>query len=133
MADKIVQLTDKDGNNIYPISVTAYGNYSTSEIDTGFAWIDGNTIYKKTINFGALPNSADKTVAHGITNLGQIVKLEGMAYRSSNSTFIPLPYASDSVSTVDVSVVGSNIRIHTFTDRTAFADSYITLYYTKAS
>lgn len=108
-------------------------DYSTTEKATGGTWIDGSAIYKKTINFGALPNNAGKTVAHGISNLGRVVKLEGMSYNSSTSTYAPLPYASDSTSAIDVSIVGADIRIYTFTDRTAFSDTYVTLYYTKTS
>lgn len=108
-------------------------DYSTTEKATGGTWIDGSAIYKKTVNFGALPNNADKTVAHGISNLGRVIRLEGMAYDSSTSTYAPLPYASDSTSAIDVSIVGSNIRVHTFSDRTALSDAYITIYYTKSS
>lgn len=77
MADKIVQLIDKDGNNVYPVagslaqnSVTTSSindgavtanklalSYSTTEQNTGATWIDGKPIYRKcytgTINITA--------------------------------------------------------------------------------
>ena len=141
--DGMITMTDTDPGEGVALAeneyIAVYGgdtmnlDYSTTEKATGGTWIDGSAIYKKTVNFGALPNNADKTVAHDISNLGRVVKLEGMAYNSSTSTYAPLPYASDSTSAIDVSIVGSNIRIHTFTDRTAFSDAYITIYYTKSS
>lgn len=51
-------------------------DYSTTEQDTGAKWIDGKAIYKKTINFGVMPNNATKGVAHGISSLYDIVRYE---------------------------------------------------------
>ena len=65
-------------------STIEISNYSTSEVATGATWIDGRTIYKKTINFGSMPNNATKSVPHGISNLGMMVKIEGIAWYSLN-------------------------------------------------
>jgi hypothetical protein len=47
--------------------------YATGvEIDTGQIWVDGKTIFRRVINFGALPNGTTKSVAHGITGLDLI-------------------------------------------------------------
>lgn len=111
---------------------TLSGNYSTSEVDTGYTWVDGSPIYKKTVNTGSLPDTNYKDIAHGITGLGHIIKLEG--YAASSTAQIPLPYSSNDVYPVDVSVqLPNNIRIYTYSDRTNFTSSYITLYYTKTS
>ena len=113
--------------------VPAIGDYSTSEQDTGFAWIDGKTIYKKTVSLGTLPNSTEKQVNHGITNLGYVITIDGSAYRQSDSTQIPLPYAPtgpDATSGVDISVKSTNVRIVTGQNRT---ESYVTIFYTKTN
>ena len=116
--------------------IAVYGDdpmsYSTSEINTGSTWVDGKTIYKKTIKFGALPNGTDKSVASGITNLDQIISLTGMAYRSSDNFFAPLPYVSTASTTTITLRYQNNIIIGTGMDRTDMT-AYVTLYYTKSS
>ena len=107
-------------------------DYSTSEINTGTKWIDGSTIYKKTINFGALPNSTEKNMAHGISSLQMIIKIEAFA-ATSDDTVMPLPFTG-STSTFDVSILANdtNVRITTYSDRSAYS-AYVTLYYIKSS
>ena len=121
--------------------VAVYGNspltfdYSTSEVDTGATWIDGSAIYKKTINFGTLPNNAMKDVAHDISNLGWIVKMEGISKRSTDGTFFPIPFSSKNGvgNCIEITVGATNIEISTGMDRTNMTDCYITLYYTKSA
>ena len=119
--------------------IAVYGNdpiimdYSTSEINTGAKWIDGKAIYKKTVNTGALPNATTKTVAHSISNISSIVKIEGWATDGSAS-FIPLPLvASDSSYGVEVAMTTTNITLASIRDRSGYSSSYVTLYYTKTS
>lgn len=104
--------------------------YSTDEKACG-KWIDGSTIYRKTIEFGSLPNATTKSVAHNISNLDHVVKVEAIA--KSGTRFFPLPSAHPDSSTyqIRISVEGSNINIITGVDRSAF-NGYVTLYYTKA-
>ena len=132
MADKIVQLTDKDGNDIFPVAVMPMLNYSMTEQNTGYKWIDGRDIYQKTVDTGQLPAAnTTKNVAHNISNLRRVVKFEGCAFRSSNSTHAMLPFPS--LNPIVVTADQTNIIITPTTDRTNFLESYITLYYTKSS
>lgn len=108
-------------------------NYSTSEAATGGTWVDGKPIYKKTINMGALPNAADKTVAHGITNLGMVVKLEGVATNGTYYYNLPLVYqGSDSNYNVELYATSTAVGVKANTNRSMFTSSYITIYYTKS-
>jgi len=108
------------------------GNYSTSERDTGYTWIDGSTIYKKTINFGALPSNAEKSVPHDISNLRRVIKVEGYAY--NNDVFFPLPFPwTNASSCVGILVGFTNINISAGSDRSGFTETYVTIYYTKTS
>lgn len=67
--------------------------YSTDEIIVG-SWMD-KPIYRKVIEFGALPNSSMKGVEPEIENLEQVVKLSGIAYLTNGSpAYIPLPRAN---------------------------------------
>ena len=167
MADKIVQLINKDGDNIYPIAsvpngasitmtsvdpgegtalaadnyIGVYGaspvimDYSTVEVDTGTKWIDGSIIYKKTINFGTLPNATNKTVNHNISNLGRVIKSEGWAYSSGSSLFVMIPAVSVSAvaNGISLGVTDTLVKVSSGSDQTAFTECYITLYYTKSS
>lgn len=109
------------------------GNYSTTEADTGFTWIDGKNIYKKTVNIGTLPNNTKKSVSHGIANLDKIIKIDGITRHPGNNITAPLPFTSLSESSnIQMNVVGANIEISTGVDRTGFTDSYATVYYTKS-
>ena len=110
---------------------TAFGgNYTTTEVDTGFTWVDGKTIYKKTISCGALPNATTKNVAHGVS-FSYIISAGGAA-RAANGTTLPLPYSHPvATSNVSVAVTATNIELFTGSDRTAFTLSYVTLTYTK--
>ena len=111
-----------------------FGNYSTTEQDTGFTWIDGSKIYKKTISCGTLPNNNTKDTAHNISNLAEVIKLEGWAYSTIDNQHFPLPYvsASGAGNSVCTYVRGTAIRIITGMDRSDFKTSYVTLYYTKS-
>ena len=107
------------------------GNYSTSEVDTGFTWVDGKSIYKKTISIGALPNNTTKNVAHGITSIDKIINWTGASTNTLNNQAILLP--SPANATFTVAVNNTNIVITTTSDRSGYSYSYITLYYTKTA
>lgn len=109
-------------------------DYSTSEINTGAKWIDGSAIYKKTVSIGALPNATTKDVAHGISNLSKVIKIEGYSYRPSNPQFFSFSFASTTAAySVGAYVTGPNITVRTGIDRTDFTETYVTLYYTKTT
>ena len=101
--------------------------YSSTAIATGKKWIDGRTIYTKTINIGALPNAANKYVAHGIVGWDRFVSLSGWVFRSAdNVTFsLPFPHLNPTLG-VQVWIEGSNIGIGTSFDRSNMS-GYVTL------
>lgn len=105
-----------------------FGNYSTSETNTGFTWIDGKTIYKKTYTLGAFPNNSTKNVAHGITGLNEVVKFEGYSY-GGGVTYETLGQYYDT-SRASVYVSGANIVMRTNFNATSLF-GVVTLYYTK--
>lgn len=106
-------------------------SYSTSEVDTGATWIDDLTIYKKTIDVGALPDTDTKSVAHDITGFNMLINVAGSFSNGTNSA--PLPYSSPTTAkNVQVYVDDTNINIVTGEDRSSYS-GYVTLYYTKIS
>ena len=117
---------------------TLPGNYSTSEIDTGYTWIDGSHIYKKTIDFGALPNNTTKSVNHGISNFNFATKIEVVAVSTNGNETIPLPLPSKASSSdsLEMSVTRTAVKISTSNSgywSSTFPNCYVTLYYIKTS
>lgn len=109
-------------------------DFSTTEQDTGATWVDGKTIYKKTISMGTLPNNATKTIAHGITNLNYVVSFDATAKSPSDSQYVTLPYVIGSGNKdyeMDIVILDANIRIRTAQDNSKYTTSYLTVYYTK--
>lgn len=111
-------------------------DYSLTEVDTGTKWIDGSAIYKKTIDTGALPSSAGtiKSIAHNITNLDKVIKMEGYAFNGTIFLNFP-PYiaASSGTPTCQVWANSTNVSVVATTDLSSITESYVTLYYTKSS
>ena len=111
------------------------GDYSTSEVDTGFTWIDGKHIYKKTINFGALPNNDTKRVDHGVTNIDRIIQVEQSINNAPSGSLHGFLFIASGQATVnDFNFWGTDTQICIRTNgdrRESYA--YITLYYTKTN
>ena len=106
-------------------------SYSTSEVKTNATWIDGKKIYRKTIDVGALPNTTSKNVAHGISALGIVVDMRGIAFYA-NKVGLPLPFVAASNGSVALNTTTTDIVVTTTNDRTA-ASGYVTLWYTKTT
>lgn len=91
-------------------------------------------VFRKVIKFGALPNAATKSVAHGIicTSLVSFTRIYGCATNPSTS-FIPIPYASctDVAHNVELNADGTNVNITTGTNRSAYTTTYVVLEYLK--
>jgi hypothetical protein len=115
--------------------ISNIADYSTSETNTGMTWIDGKQIYRKVVNFGVLPNSGTKTVAHGISNLGTVINLYGHI-KSTNAgvtTYLPISVSSPFgvQYCMSTSVDNTNVSIYTGTDRTTHS-AVIVIEYTKS-
>lgn len=109
--------------------LAALENYSTEETVVG-TWIDGKTLYRKTINIGALPNAAESDIDHNIENIYQIVKIGGFA--KSGNTYIPLPFAPVTNLNTSIALMATTTQIKVITEmnRSNFT-GVVTLEYTK--
>lgn len=117
-------------NGIYAEDVVP--PYSTTETATLEKWIDGKTIYKKTIDFGVLPNATTKTIAHNISNLSEVVRVYGIA-KSVSGSYTSLPFVPSSAGSLcDLLVNSTNISMSTQDNRSNWS-GYVTVYYTKTS
>lgn len=101
--------------------------YSTEEQMVGY-WIDGKPIYQKTINFGALPNSTAKNVAHGIANLNQITDITAIGYDGNYWSF---NFAAET--TIYFIYVGTTDIVIWCNKDKSTATAYVTLQYTKTT
>lgn len=112
--------------------IAAKGVYSTSEVDTGKTWIDGKKIYRKVVEFGTLPNTTTKAVAHGITNIGTFVHVSGFCIGQSNE-ILPIPLAwPTATSIIGIYATTINVIVNTAMDRTNYT-GYVILEYTKTT
>lgn len=103
---------------------------STTAIQTGKHWIDNKPIYRKVIDMGALVNAGATTVAHGLSGIGEVVSLTGVANDIATGAFVkalPLPTQIDSL-TMGI----TNVVLTTTTDLTAYEQCYVVIEYTLA-
>lgn len=113
-----------EGNNLGNVS------YSTGEHLTGANWIDGKPIYRKTVVFGALPNTSTKNVPHNITGLDIVVSLEGVAKHFSIGNYLPLSYPTG-IARVELLIQGPSVRIVTDDNFQDWTETYVIIEYTK--
>lgn len=66
-------------------------NYSTTEQIVG-TWIDGSPVYEKTFNLTS-PSTGLNSITHDISNIGDVINIEGTAIRS-NGAVQPLGFIS---------------------------------------
>ena len=99
-------------------------------------WVDGSTIYQKTVSCGALPNQETKTIAHNISNLDRVISIIACSKNPTSKGQIPLPYVqnrTDDNIMDSVFVNASYIVLVSGTDRSTVTETYVTIQYTKTS
>lgn len=111
------------------------GQYSTNETVVG-TWIDGKPIYRKVINFGALPNATAKLITTDLSwATTMVINISGFAIRSSDNNVLPINFTNplDAREEIGCRLTGTNtINVLTGTDRSNFI-GYIILEYTKTT
>ena len=127
------------------IKDTAY--YPLTEFVTGEAFFPNPTLsstsgkspvlrqgFRLTINFGALPNTGSKSVAHGLTITSGYIftRILGAASDQTGSRYIPLPFSSPIASeNIKIEVDATNVVITTGSNRSAYTETIVILYYIK--
>lgn len=73
-----IETAHTTGNdNAYAVNyINNITDYSSNETVVG-KWINGETIYRKVLDFGAVNANQTKTVVHGISNLGTVLNIYG--------------------------------------------------------
>lgn len=113
--------------------LSGMGSYSTSEQTTPFTWIDGSTIYKKTVSntFSNVPASGI-AFNHGISNFSKLVRTD---------TTFNLGWETSAWGDAGyLARVGLGIRVtptQVYIDATSASNwsgtVYVTVYYTKST
>lgn len=90
--------------------------------------------YRYVVNFGSLPNSGTKTVAHGITTDSALsaTRIRAAATKNSASfSYIPIPYVSLSNENIEMHIDDTNVTIITESDRSAYTLCYVVFEYLR--
>lgn len=110
--------------------------YSTTETVIG-TWIDGKTIYRKIVDFGALPNTNAKSVSTGVSNIDTLIKIGASSLNPTSGDYMYLPYAHTSglasQVTLYININDNLINIRTGNDRSGFTKTYVIMEYTKTT
>ncbi len=91
-------------------------------------------VYRKTIDFGTLPNTGTKSVAHGInfTSTFTTTRIYGSATDPVGLQYLALPYASPTdANNIELYVDATNVTIITGSNRSAFTRCTVVIEYTK--
>ena len=111
---------------------TLSGNYSTTEQSTGYTWVDGSVIYKKTVEIQSTSLSAgDNTIQHGVSGIKNVVHYECawiLSALQNTTRFIPGGTSTHSFTIGTISAT----ELTLYTTLTTAGTLYLTLYYTKS-
>jgi hypothetical protein len=111
-----------NGQVFFPSSSTNSSNTNT---------MVGRQVYRKVINFGALPNTTTKSVTHdlNITTGYTFTRIYATASDTTNRTFIPIPNASTDI---NLEVDATNVKIKTAGNFSSYDTTYVILEYLKS-
>ncbi|MHC4710665.1 MAG: hypothetical protein ACYTA3_09620 [Planctomycetota bacterium] len=132
-------LTEKLQRLIEALNDKDIGQYNTVELLNGqLFFTDGNPnkfrhVFRKVIDFGSLPNTGTKNVAHGLTwNANtRFTRIYGTATDPSTRS-IPLPYVDTTAgSSIELSVDTTNVQIITAANYSGYTTTYIVLEYVQ--
>lgn len=108
-------------------------NYSETEHVVG-KWVDGSTLYEKTVDCGALPNNTAKSTPFNISNLGRIIDYRVNTINTSTGATKVLPFFNSSYQCICFAEISATaVTIYASGDRTAYNSTYTTIRYTKTS
>lgn len=122
--------TDVAGSGEYVPSGDKAEHYSTEEEVIG-TWL-GETLYRKVINLGNMPNNSSKAVAHGISNFKAPIQASGYMTNGTDNTLIPFCTVGNINYQIGLEFNSTNVVIYAGMDRSAFT-GVIFLEYTKTS
>lgn len=132
----IATATNTKDSGIYDAVETITGQKFLPTFSTSTASnLNYRSVFRKVIDFGSLPNSTSKSVAHGITidSNFSLTKLYAAATNPSTS-FIPIPFASPTLNlNISLELTATNVVITTGSNRTAYTRCFVIIEYIKTT
>ncbi len=144
----IVRLHQQINNVVNVLNIKDTGQYQLSEFVNGQVFFsnplvvagtgqptEDRQVMRKVINFGALPNTGAKAVAHGITctPMTTFTRIYGCASDTAGKNYIPLPYASPTLANnIELNLDATNVNIITGSNRTNFNITYVVVEYLQS-
>lgn len=133
------QITEKVKEVCEKTNDKTYGLFTTTEMlnNERFFGADNQStrsVFRKVIDFGALPNNTSKTAAHAITwNANtHFVRIYGCATDPSTNS-LPLPYSSGTLNkNIEVYLDVTNVTVVTSIDYSGYTTCYIVLEYIQS-
>lgn len=89
-------------------------------------------VFRLVIEFGALPNTATKSVAHNISinDAYTFTRIYATASDTTGLNYIPIPYASPVLANnIELNVDATNVNITTGSNRSNYSICYVVLEY----
>lgn len=129
---RYTKTTDAPGSGKWTPQGIPAVHYSTEEQVIG-TWVDGSTLYQKTINVGTI--SSDTIVAHGIANLDTIIDYSGFGvYGSADKAVMPFQNPANSTGFGLNYYDATNLYLKKSSGLGSnFSGCYLTIRYTKTS
>jgi len=137
--DILLQLNNKE-TSLYPLDEFLtnhqfFINPSLSATTSNSQTPDFRPVFRRTINFGALPNATSKSVAHTIDMTATVIgtRLYGVASNPANNSIIPIPYITNtSTEVVKLEVTNTKVVITTYDNKTAYTNCIVVFEYIKS-
>ena len=131
------------------INLKTSGLYPTVEFVTGDTFFpnpalnsttaqtpEDRSVFRVVIDFGALPNTATKSVAHNIDtilNTFSFTKIYATASDQVALSYIPIPYASSVlINNIEIYVDATNVNIKTAANYSMYTKCYVVVEYIKS-
>ena len=122
-------------------NLAGVGDYSTSEVDTGYKWTDGKAIYKRTFT-GSFSGTAGtrSTISFAVSGLTNFIHSEGYVVDGDNvklmlnMTRFPagtLPATAPNAYTNMMQAAGGDPSLFCIPSSSGLISYTVTLYYTK--
>lgn len=149
----LVRLYQNINNIVLALNIKDVGYYSIPEFLNGQLFFPNPTlaldnaqshayrqVFRTVVNFGALPNTGAKSVAHNIdistvlpTNFS-FTRIYGAASNgTTQSSFIPLPFSSPTLNqNIKLEVTNTNVVVTTATDYSSYTTCYVVVEYIKS-
>lgn len=124
------------------VNIREIGWFLDEELLSGKAFVPGvavagipqqyRTVFRKVIDFGALPDTATKSVAHDITFDANftLVQLYAASTNPTTLSAIAIPHVGiPATNAININIDAANVNITTASNRTLYTRTYVVIEY----